>query len=48
MTMILFPLTDDRERRLLVGEAVVVNVGKDWDPLAAWAQERSTATDEAA
>jgi hypothetical protein len=40
VTATLFPLDDDRERRLLACEAVAVNVGKDRDPLAAWAQER--------
>jgi hypothetical protein len=37
----LFPL-DDRQQRLLAGEAVVVSVrqGKRADPLAAWARER--------
>ena len=40
MTATLFPLDDARERRLLEGLTVVVNVGKGRDPLAAWAQER--------
>jgi hypothetical protein len=34
VTATLFPFADDRERRLLAGEAVVVNVGKGRDPLA--------------
>ena len=42
MSDALFPLIDDRQQRLLAGEAVVVSVrqGKRADPLAAWARER--------
>ena len=42
MSDTLFPLVDDRQQRLLAGEAVVVSVrqGRRADPLAAWARER--------